>query len=49
LFETHVSNLLRQEIKAPWQLKTQVSDRYMANNEICDQKGVKARFQLKPD
>lgn len=44
LFRKHVANFLRQEIKIPWQLKTQVSNRYMLNNEICDQKGVKARF-----
>ena len=40
-----MANCLRRDIKAPWQLTTQASSKYMAN----DQKGLNSCFQLKPD
>ena len=45
LFEKYVASCLRRDIKAPWQLTTQASSKYMVN----DQEGLKSRFQLKPD
>ena len=45
LFEKYVANCLRRDIQAPWQLTTQAASKHMVN----DQKGLKSRFQLKPD
>lgn len=49
LFEEYVASYLRRDIQAPWQLKTQASSKYMVNNKIDDQEGLKSCFQLKPD
>ena len=49
LFEKYVANCLRRDTKAPWQLKTQVSKKYMVNGYNNEQKDLKSRFQLKPD
>lgn len=45
LFEKYAAKCLRRDIKAPWQLITQASSKYM----VSDQEGLKSRFQLNPD
>ncbi|MGP5075405.1 McrC family protein, partial [Psychrobacter celer] len=45
LFEKYAASCLRRDIKAPWQLTTQASDKHMVNN----QEDLKPRFRLKPD